>query len=100
MTKKTGSKTLKARQLMKAARMWRQIQRMREEGIKLEAPRPTKEEAKQKEEELEKLYLELTGGQSAQPAEETPSEESGDGEESTETSEELEGEEAEAEGSQ
>jgi hypothetical protein len=63
MTKKTGSKTLKARQLMKAARTWRQIKEMRAEGVKLETPRPSKEEAKRKEEELEKLYLELTGGE-------------------------------------
>ncbi|GEM_PF-5616043 len=63
MTKKTGSKTLKARQLMKAARTWRQIREMRAEGVKLEVPRPSKEEAKRKEEELEKLYLELTSGE-------------------------------------
>jgi hypothetical protein len=63
MTKKTGSKTFKARQLMKAARAWRQLREMREAGVKLESPRPTKEEAKQKEEELEKLYLELTGAE-------------------------------------
>jgi len=62
MTKKTGSKTLKARQLMKTAKVWKQIRKMREAGIELEAPKPSEEVVKEKEEEFEKLYLELTSG--------------------------------------
>jgi hypothetical protein len=80
MTRKTGSKTLKARQLMKAAKKARQLREMKEEGVLLETPKPDKELVKQKEEEFEKLYLELAG---QQEGEETSSEETAESEETS-----------------
>ncbi len=70
MTRKTGSKTFKARQLMKTARIQEQLRKLREEGVKLEVPKPKPEVAKKKERELEQLFLELSskpeGGQEAE----------------------------------
>ena len=63
MTRKTGSKTLKARQLMKAAKAARQLREMREAGVLFDTPKPSQELVKQEEEEFEKLYLELAGQQ-------------------------------------
>jgi hypothetical protein len=80
MTRKTGSKTLKARQLMKAAKKAKQLREMKEEGVLLETPKPDKELVKQKEEEFEKLYLELAG---QQEGEETSSEEATESEETS-----------------
>jgi hypothetical protein len=80
MTRKTGSKTLKARQLMKAAKKAKQLREMKEEGVLLETPKPDKELVKQKEEEFEKLYLELAG---QQEGEETSSEETAESEETS-----------------
>jgi len=80
MTRKTGSKTLKARQLMKAAKKAKQLREMKEEGVLLETPKPDKELVKQKEEEFEKLYLELAG---QQESEETSSEEATESEETS-----------------
>jgi hypothetical protein len=80
MTRKTGSKTLKARQLMKAAKKAKQLREMREEGVLFETPKPDKELVKQKEEEFEKLYLELAGQQESG---ETSSEEAAESEETS-----------------
>lgn len=75
MTRKTGSKTFKARQLMKSARIQEQLRKLREEGIDLKPPSPSREVAKEKEREFEELFLELA------ETEEGPKEETSEGEE-------------------
>jgi len=81
MTRKTGAKAVKARQLARAAKVIRYKQKLKGAGESLSLPKPSAEVQKRKGEELRKLYLELiseTGGasqekteQSEQPQEQT-----------------------------
>jgi hypothetical protein len=59
MTRKTGAKAVKARQLMRAAKVHRYKQKLKEAGESLGLPKPSKEAQRQKDEELKRLYLEL-----------------------------------------
>ncbi|MEM0359500.1 MAG: hypothetical protein QXF20_02310 [Candidatus Hadarchaeales archaeon] len=59
MTKKTGQKALKARQLAREAKLAKYKQMLAEYGESLELPKASPEEQKKKEEELRNLYLEI-----------------------------------------
>jgi len=59
MTRKTGAKAVKARQLARAAKVHRYKQKLKEAGESLSVPKPSKAAQRQKDEELKKLYLEL-----------------------------------------
>ncbi len=59
MTRKTGAKAVKAKQLARAAKVYRYKQKLKEAGESLSMPKPSKEAQRQKDEELRKLYLEL-----------------------------------------
>lgn len=59
MTKKTGQKALKARQLAREAKLAKYKQMLAEYGESLELPKASPEEKKKKEEELRNLYLEI-----------------------------------------
>ncbi len=59
MTKKTGQKALKARQLAREAKLAKYKQMLAESGESLELPKPSPEEERKKEEELKNLYLEI-----------------------------------------
>ena len=59
MTKKTGQRELKARQLARGAKLMKYKQMLTESGESLELPRPSLEEERKKEEELKNIYLEI-----------------------------------------
>jgi hypothetical protein len=76
MTRKTGAKAVKARQLTRAAKVHRYKQKLKEAGESLSLPKPSREAQRQKDAELKRLYLELISkreeqsqaAQSGQPA--------------------------------
>jgi hypothetical protein len=59
MTKKTGQKALKARQLARQAKLAKYKKLLAESGEDLELPKPSPEEERKKEEELRSLYQEI-----------------------------------------
>jgi hypothetical protein len=59
MTRKTGAKAVKARQLTRAAKVHRYKQKLKDAGESLSLPKPSKEVQRQKDAELKKLYMEL-----------------------------------------
>ncbi len=59
MTRKTGAKAVKAKQLARAAKIIKYKQKLREAGESMSLPKPSAEAQRQKEEELKRLYLEL-----------------------------------------
>jgi len=59
MTRKTGAKAVKARQLTRAAKVHRYKQQLKDAGESLSLPKPSREAQRQKDAELKKLYLEL-----------------------------------------
>ncbi len=59
MTRKTGAKAVKARQLTRAAKVHRYKQKLKDAGESLSLPKPSREAQRQKDAELKKLYLEL-----------------------------------------
>ena len=59
MTRKTGAKAVKAKQLTRAAKVHRYKQKLKEAGESLSLPKPSREAQRQKDAELKKLYLEL-----------------------------------------
>ena len=80
MTRKTGAKAVKARQLARAAKVIKYKQKLKNAGESLSLPKPSKEVQKQKDAELRKLYLELVSekgeqqekaAESEQPQEQT-----------------------------
>lgn len=77
MTRKTGAKAVKARQLARAAKVIKYKQKLKNAGESLSLPKPSKEVQKQKDAELRKLYLELVSEKgeqqekAAQPKEQT-----------------------------
>ena len=80
MTRKTGAKAVKARQLARAAKVIKYKQKLKSAGESLSLPKPSKEVQKQKDAELRKLYIELVSekgeqqekaAQSEQPQEQT-----------------------------
>ncbi len=71
MTRKTGAKAVKARQLARAAKVIRYKQKLKNAGESLSLPKPSAEVKRQKGEELRKLYLELVSGKEEAPQEKT-----------------------------
>ena len=69
MTRKTGAKAVKARQLTRAAKVHRYKQKLKEAGESLSLPKPSREAQRQKDAELKKLYLELISKKEEQPQE-------------------------------
>ena len=69
MTRKTGAKAVKARQLTRAAKVHRYKQKLKDAGESLSLPKPSKEVQRQKDAELKKLYLELVSKKEEQPQE-------------------------------
>ena len=59
MTRKTGAKAVKARQLARAAKLAQYKRALAEAGEKLAMPKPPHEAVREKETELKELYLEL-----------------------------------------
>jgi len=71
MTRKTGAKAVKARQLTRAAKVHRYKQKLKDAGESLSLPKPSREAQRQKDAELKKLYLELVSKKEEQPQEKT-----------------------------
>ncbi len=71
MTRKTGAKAVKARQLTRAAKVHRYKQKLKEAGESLSLPKPSREAQRQKDAELKKLYMELISKKEEQPQEKT-----------------------------
>ena len=69
MTRKTGAKAVKARQLARAAKVIRYKQKLKGAGESLSLPKPSAEVQRQKGEELRKLYLELISERGEEPQE-------------------------------
>jgi len=69
MTRKTGAKAVKARQLTRAAKVHRYKQKLKDAGESLSLPKPSREAQRQKDAELKKLYLELVSKKEEQPRE-------------------------------
>jgi hypothetical protein len=69
MTRKTGAKAVKARQLTRAAKVHRYKQKLKDAGESLSLPKPSREAQRQKDAELKKLYLELISKKEEQPQE-------------------------------
>ena len=69
MTRKTGAKAVKARQLTRAAKVHRYKQKLKDAGESLSLPKPSREAQRQKDAELKKLYLELISKKEEQPKE-------------------------------
>ena len=69
MTRKTGAKAVKARQLTRAAKVHRYKQQLKDAGESLSLPKPSREARRQKDAELKKLYLELVSKKEEQPQE-------------------------------
>jgi hypothetical protein len=59
MTRKTGKMAVKARQLMRSAKLAKYKRELVEAGVSLSLPKPSAKARREKEEELRKLYLEL-----------------------------------------
>ncbi len=59
MTKKTGQKALKARQLAREAKLAKYKRLLAESGENLELPKASPEEERKKEEELRSIYQEI-----------------------------------------
>ena len=59
MTRKTGKTAVKARQLVRSAKLARYKRELSEAGVSLNLPKPSNKAMKEKEEELKKLYKEL-----------------------------------------
>lgn len=59
MTRKTGKMAVKARQLMRSAKLAKYKRELAEAGVSLSLPKPSAKARREKEEELRKLYLEL-----------------------------------------
>ncbi|MEM3011771.1 MAG: hypothetical protein QW084_00195 [Candidatus Hadarchaeales archaeon] len=59
MTKKTGQKALKARQLAREAKLAKYKQMLAESGESLDLPKASPEEEKKKEEEFRNIYQEI-----------------------------------------
>ena len=85
MTRKTGAKAVKAKQLARAAKVARYKHKLKEAGESLSIPKPSKAAQRQKDEELKKLYLELV---KEQPKESEQSEQVGQEEQPREKTEE------------
>ena len=87
MTRKTGAKAVKARQLARAAKLIKYKQKLKGAGESLSLPKPSAETRKQKDAELRKLYLELIkeepkeGGQAKQEQQTEEKDEARDAEE-------------------
>jgi hypothetical protein len=71
MTRKTGKMAVKARQLMRSAKLAKYKRELAEAGVSLSLPKPSAKARREKEEELRKLYLELFT-EKQKPAEEEP----------------------------
>ena len=69
MTRKTGAKAVKARQLTRAAKVHRYKQKLKDAGESLSLPKPSREAQRQKDAELKKLYLDLVSKKEEQPQE-------------------------------
>lgn len=69
MTRKTGAKAVKARQLTRAAKVHRYKQKLKDAGESLSLPKPSREAQRQKDAELKKLYLDLISKKEEQPQE-------------------------------
>jgi hypothetical protein len=69
MTRKTGAKAVKARQLTRAAKVHKYKQKLKDAGESLSLPKPSREAQRQKDAELKKLYLELVSKKEEQPQE-------------------------------
>jgi hypothetical protein len=69
MTRKTGAKAVKARQLTRAAKVHRYKQKLKDAGESLSLPKPSREAQRQKDAELKKLYLDLISKREEQPQE-------------------------------
>jgi hypothetical protein len=67
MTRKTGAKAVKARQLTRAAKVHRYKQKLKDAGESLSLPKPSREAQRQKDAELKKLYLEFVSKKEEQP---------------------------------
>ena len=59
VTRKTGKMAVKARQLMRSAKLAKYKRELSNAGVSLSLPRPSAKARREKEEELRKLYLEL-----------------------------------------
>lgn len=59
VTRKTGKMAVKARQLMRSAKLAKYKRELSEAGVSLSLPKPSAKARREKEEELRKLYLEL-----------------------------------------
>jgi hypothetical protein len=59
VTRKTGKMAVKARQLMRSAKLAKYKRELSDAGVSLSLPKPSAKARKEKEEELRKLYLEL-----------------------------------------
>ncbi|MEM3519345.1 MAG: hypothetical protein QW179_04380 [Candidatus Hadarchaeales archaeon] len=80
MTRKTGKVALKARQMMRAAKLAQQKRELERAGISMKLEKPSLKALKEKDEELKKLYLELlqeeqesSGGEGEKETGERPS---------------------------
>lgn len=72
MTKKTGQKALKAKQLAREAKLAQYKKLLAESGESLELPKPSPEEEKKKEEELRSLYQEILSKREKKEPQEQP----------------------------
>ena len=59
MTRKTGKTAVKARQLVRSAKLAKYKRDLHDAGVSLNLPKPSNTAMKEKEEELKKLYREL-----------------------------------------
>lgn len=89
VTRKTGKMAVKARQLMRSAKLAKYKRELSDAGVSLSLPKPSAKARREKEDELRRLYLELfpekkkpAEGEQAEQQESTePAEESGEAKE-------------------
>ena len=92
VTRKTGKMAVRARQLMRSAKLAKYKRELSNAGVSLSLPKPSAKARREKEEELRKLYLELL------PEKKKQSEgEQAEQQESTEPAEKSEAKESQAE---
>ncbi|MGQ9788611.1 MAG: hypothetical protein ACUVQM_04845 [Candidatus Hadarchaeaceae archaeon] len=73
LTRKTGKMAVKARQLVRSAKLARYKRELSQAGVTLGLPKPSKKALKEKEEELKKLYMELVPQKTEEKSEEEQS---------------------------
>lgn len=103
VTRKTGKMAVKARQLMRSAKLAKYKRELSNAGVSLSLPRPSAKARREKEEELRKLYLDLfpekkkpaEGGQAE--SEQTEEQKSTEPAEESGEAKEAQGEQAESE---